>query len=335
MKLEHFVGIDVSKETFTYCLLDQTQQLQEGEIENSDQGVLEFICTIRHLIGTRFEEVVFCMEHTGIYCMILMRHLHSSGARVSVENAYRIKSSLGLTRGKSDKLDARRIAEFAMRFEDRLSYWQPKRKSIKSLQLLEKLRKRLLKAYNQILVPLKEANGFIEEQDLELISKSSHEILGLIESKIKMIEDQIQQIISRDHKLNKIVKQVQSIPGIGPVTAIELLIRTNEFKDFQNAKKLACHVGIAPFEHSSGSSIRGRTRVSHKAHKSLKTLLTLGAMATLCGNNEFRVYYDRKLAEGKNKLSIIICIRNKILHRAFAVVKNDTMYDKNYQYSFG
>jgi len=147
-----------------------------------------------------------------------------------------------------------------------------------------------------------EASGFIDEQDLEMISQPSHEIIKVIQSKIIVIENQIQQIISSDHKLNKMVKQLQSSPGVGPVIAVELVIRTNEFKDFENAKKLACHVGIAPFEYSSGSSIRGRTRVSHKAHKSLKTLLTLGARATLCGNNEFKTYFDRKIDDGKKQI---------------------------------
>jgi len=87
MKLTHFIGIDVSKATFTYCLLNQSRKVQEGEHENSDPGVLEFISIIRFLLGVGFDQIVFCMEHTGVYSMILMRHLHATGARVSVENA--------------------------------------------------------------------------------------------------------------------------------------------------------------------------------------------------------------------------------------------------------
>ncbi|SFE44289.1 transposase, partial [Spirosoma endophyticum] len=95
-------------------------------------------------------------------------------------------------------------------------------------------------------------------------------------------------------------------------------------------KKLACHAGVAPFEHSSGSSVRGKTRVNHHARKSLKTLLHMAAMSALQVKGELQDYYQRKVADGKNKMLVINALRNKLIHRVYAVVKRGKKYDKTY-----
>lgn len=334
MKMTHFVGIDVSKDSFTYCVLENDFLLDQNELRNNQEGVLEFIQYFRRGLQVDFERIIFCMEHTGIYSWIILQNLHAVGATISVENATRIKMSLGLTRGKSDQLDARRIAEFAYRFTDKLSIWRPKSMAIQQLQSLTALRDRLIKVRTQLEVPIKEAANFMEEDTLELMTKPTEAVLKTIESEIQQVEARINQIIDDNLRLKKMVKQITSVPGVGIVTATELIIRTNEFKDFNNAKKLACHVGIAPFEFTSGSSIRGRTKVSPKAHKKLKSLLHMCSMSAISFNNEFQVYYQHKVSLGKNKMSVINAIRNKIIHRIFAIIQNDTMYDKNYQYAF-
>ena len=109
-----------------------------------------------------------------------------------------------------------------------------------------------------------------------------------------------------------------------------MILATNEFKAIDDPKKLACHAGVAPFEHSSGSSVRGKTRVNHHARKLLKTLLHLAAMSALQVKGELREYYLRKVAEGKNKMLIINALRNKLIHRVYAVVKRGEKYDKTY-----
>ena len=334
MKLAYFVGIDISKSSFHFYILRRGTKILAAEMANNLSGILEFIqCIGSHIEGS-LNEVVFCMEHTGIYNLPLLYELHAIGAKISVESANQIKLSLGLQRGKSDLVDAKRIAEYAARFTDKLTYWKPKRKSIQQLQHLSALRDRLVKSKKQLSVPVQEAKDFLDEPEWELIAQPTLEVVELIESKIQGIEQKIQQIIEADRIIKDLVKRITTIPGIGPVTATELIIRSNEFKDFQNAKQLACHVGIAPFEFTSGSSIRGRTRISHKAHKKLKTLLHLGAMSAINRQGEFRIYYNRKLAQGKNKMAVLNAVRNKLIHRAFALVKNNTIYDENYQYPF-
>ena len=125
-----------------------------------------------------------------------------------------------------------------------------------------------------------------------------------------------------------------SIPGVGPAAATEVILATDEFKNFAEPKKLACHAGVAPFEHSSGSSIRGRSRVNQHARKRLKFLFHLAAMSAIRVKGELQTYYQRKVAEGKNKMSILNAVRNKLIHRICAVVKRKQKYDIFYPLSF-
>lgn len=107
------------------------------------------------------------------------------------------------------------------------------------------------------------------------------------------------------------------------------MITTNEFKNIHKAQQYACYAGIAPFEHSSGTSIRGRTRVSHKANKSVKTLLHLAALTAIRYNTDKKNYYNRKIEQGKNKMLVINAVRNKLVHRVFACVTQNRPYEKN------
>jgi len=114
------------------------------------------------------------------------------------------------------------------------------------------------------------------------------------------------------------------------VTAVNLIVHTNEFKKLNDPRKLACYCGIAPFEHSSGSSIRGKTRVSHMANKKLKTNLHMASLSGVRNDTDLKKYYERKTAEGKSKLSVLNAVKNKLIARVIAVVKRGTPYQENY-----
>ena len=130
----------------------------------------------------------------------------------------------------------------------------------------------------------------------------------------------------------RIYKIVTSVDGVGMVTALNLITTTNEFLSINEAKKYACYSGIAPFEHSSGISIRGRTRVSHMANKKVKTMLHMAALAAIQMKGDIKEFYNRKVNEGKNKMCVINAVRNKIIQRVFACVKQDRLFEKNYHF---
>ncbi|MBC3795365.1 IS110 family transposase [Spirosoma utsteinense] len=126
-----------------------------------------------------------------------------------------------------------------------------------------------------------------------------------------------------------------SVPGIGTATATEIVIATNEMKAITDPKKMACHAGVAPFNYQSGSSVRGRPGVSQHARKRLKSLFHLGAMSAIRMKGELQDYYQPvrrcgKVKEGKNKMLVLNAVRNKLIHRVYAVVERGEKYDKNY-----
>jgi transposase len=134
-------------------------------------------------------------------------------------------------------------------------------------------------------------------------------------------EDHIDTIITSMPEWKRNFKLMQTVKGIGPVVNRYIIIYTENFTRFTDPKKFACYAGIAPFEYSSGTSIRGRTRLHPCANKQLKSLLNIAAMGAVRLKGEYKTYFERRTVEGKNKMSTLNIIRNKLLFRIFAVVK--------------
>lgn len=327
------MGCDIAQDTFSFCLRDQSQVLCQGEVPNSKKSIQTWLNELKKVYHVDLTRVIFCLEHTGIYGMILMRTLHTRSLIVCVEGASNIKLSLGLQRGKNDKVDARRIAEYAMRYTDRLKQWKPKREVLERLQLLNGMRSRLIKARNVLKSHTKEVGQFLGKQEHNLLKKGTQASLRGIEVDIKSTDEAIEALIKSDENLKRLSDLVTSVDSIGIVTCSAILVKTNEFQDIREAKKFACTSGVAPFEHSSGKSVRGKTRVSHRAHKDLKTLLHMCAVGAISRKGELQDFYQRKVGQGKNKMSVLNAVRNKLIHRVFAVVRDGVMYQKNYQYN--
>ena len=155
-------------------------------------------------------------------------------------------------------------------------------------------------------------------------------ITGLQKS-IDEIEKQITVTIKSDESINNNYKLLLSVPGIGPVTATYILCCTNNFAGKITGKQLACYAGVAPFQETSGKSLKGRNKVHKMANKELKSLLHMCALSTIKCYPEFRDYYDRKVNEGKHPNSVLNAICNKIVLRVVAVVNNQKDYVENYE----
>jgi len=332
MESKFFLGCDISQETFNYCLRDRSGILVEGVVANNLKSIKTWLNQLKKDSKWKISEILFCIEHTGVYGSILLRELSQRSLVVCMENALNIKLSLGLQRGKNDKIDAQRIAEYAMRFTDRLNRWQPKREVLVKLQLLIRMRERLVKAKADISRFNKDAMRFLTKQESELILKGTKKPIDALSAQIKKNDQDIVRLIEQDENLNRLAELITSVDGVGMVTCSAVLVKTNEFKDIKNSKKLACTAGIAPFDHSSGKSVRGKPRVSHNAHKDLKKLLHLGAVSVISRKGVLQDYYLRKVGEGKNKMLVLNAVRNKLVSRIYAVVRDGVTYQKNYQY---
>ena len=161
--------------------------------------------------------------------------------------------------------------------------------------------------------------------------KQSERQIKLLKDQVKQTEHQIEMAIKEDEQLQKSLRLLCSIPGIGLVTAIALILATNNFTTFDNGRKFASYCGVAPFEHTSGSSIRGRTKTSHLANKQIKSLLSNCAATAIQFDEELRIYFHRKVGEGKSrwgttKMVVLNAVRAKLINRAFATVNRGTEY---------
>lgn len=150
----------------------------------------------------------------------------------------------------------------------------------------------------------------------------------MLKEQIKKCNQQIELLIQQDQQLGHQNQLLCSVPGVGKVIAAQVIAYTYGFTKFKDWRKFACYVGTAPFPYQSGTSVRKRTQVSSIANKKLKALLSMGAVNTLKTENEYHVYYRKKISEGKHHMVVINATRNKLISRMFAVIRRDTPYVK-------
>jgi transposase len=325
-KFTYFIGIDVSRNKLDYAVLKDKQLVVHRETSNKPEAILAFVTELKTLTDFKISKAVFCMEQTGFYCNHLLNVLKKLKAYVAVENPVQIKNSLGLLRGKNDKIDAIRIAQYAQRNKTELKRWTPRRPIVVQLMNLIAIRNRLLGVSVALKTPLKEQLTFIKKGIQHESIQSCKRSLTAIEEDLFDINTSIESLINADDRLNRLKKLITSVPSIGPVTAIQIIICTNEFRDINNPKKFACYAGVAPFKRESGKMI-GRAKVSHVANKKIKSLLHICAMGSLRYNKELIAYYERKTkTEGKPKMAVINAIRYKLILRVFACVNQDRCF---------
>ena len=328
-KFTYFIGIDVSKSKLDICVSRDQKIIFEACIENTLKALTAFKKRIQKM-NILPENTLFCCEHTGIYVNNLITWTDQCDYKLWIENALQIKKSIGLQRGKNDSIDAQRIAMYAFRYQDKAVIFQQPRKVIEELKHLLTTRQRLVKTKKQLKVPLQELKTHIDKSMYKNVDICSQDSIKGIEKSLKKIDHRIEQIVKQDEKLTKTVGFATSVHGVGMITATSIIAYTNEFKGIQSGKQLACYVGVVPFAHRSGSSIQGKSRVSHLANKSLKTLLHMCAISAKTHSSICRAYYERKIADGKHKMAVINAIRHKIVRRIYACVSNQRMYEENY-----
>ncbi len=339
MQFSYVLGVDISKDWFHVCLMDKRFKIiMEREVVNRSDQIMEFISELLSQHGVdEIGSIFMCMEHTGLYINNLVRNWMIKGGQLAVIPATKISDRLAGRQGwaeKTDFIDARRIAEYGIRFSDKLERYALKNNTLELIQGLQRQRKRLLDVINLLEVPVAESKIFDNTNIAEQLEKNQKRSLKALNVDLEKIEEMMDKIIKKDPNLNRIYKLITSVPGVGPITAFEMIIATEGFIKFtpDQAKKFARYAGVVPLKHRSGKSTRKRSKTTKKANSRIKPLLTMGARSLIRGKNAIGEYYQRKIIEGKPHFSVINAIRNKLILRIFAVVRNDTMYVSDYQF---
>jgi transposase len=330
---KNFVGIDISKLFFDVALLkaDQPGVILHQQFKQSLKGFLEMKEWLKKYEALLNDETIFCMEYTGIYNTALINYLHVEKAFVWVEMAIRIKKSQGFERGGNDKTDSIKIAKYAFRYQENKQLWSPTDGSLIAIKHLISQRDRIVDAIKKLTVPineLKEIGCLNEAKKMEGLQKTA---IKNLEKAKENIEAEIVKIVNQDKELSAKVNRIKSIKGIGQVTAIAFLVYTKGFTSFVNAKELACYCGVVPFiKKQSGISIKSTPRVSPFANQKLKCLLHLSALSAIKYDTSLKAYYERKILGGKNKMSVINAVRNKLVLRIYAILRDNRDFEENY-----
>lgn len=318
------IGIDISAKTLDLCI-KKGESKEFIEIENS-------VSSIKKLLKNYTKEAyktIVSMENTGRYNWNLYEVLEKMDFEVFVIHPFHLKKSLGLIRGKNDKVDAERISIFTEKNKEELTPWKPCSEELKQIKIIASERKSKIKSRAKLMQQQKEYQIFNK-------SKLKNKLLAMCKTNIKLLTKQIseleelmEQTINKDEQLLQQIERMRTVPGVGKVLSSALLAKTEGFTLYTEPRKLACCAGVVPFNYQSGTSIKSKYKVSHLADKSLKTLLHMAAMRAVRLECDLKYYYQRKVAEGKNKMSVLNAVRNKIIHIIFALIKNKTNYKNN------
>jgi len=326
------IGIDISKLTLDVNLLNsETFESEHLVIENTPKAIKSFVKTLQkrkmNLIQT-----LFCCENTGIYTNHLSFMLSELELDLWIVPAVEIKRSKGISRGKNDKTDAKDIALYSYRNIDKLKLFTLVGIDIQKLKILYTEREKQLKSL-LLMDTTKENEGFVAKEIYKEVSSINKSLISFIKKSISKIEGRIKEIIKLNAELKKQSDLVKSVVGVGEQTSIYLIIATKGFTAFKTWRQFACYAGIAPFEYSSGTTIKGRTKVNHMADKKIKSLLQMCAMTSIKYDSQLKEYYEKKKNEGKNSMLVMNNIRCKIISRVFATVNRGTPFINTYKFA--
>jgi len=329
MKINETAGIDVGKMKNEIRI--HTSQKYKS-FDNTVKGITSMVKWTISKSNYRKEEILFAFEHTGIYSQQLSVYLTENGYNYVMLPGLEIRRSMGITRGKDDKVDAKKIALYAYRRKDELEPYKLPEKNVVEIKKMLHLREKLVKQRSGYKATLGEYKSFLKRKENSMLFSVHEKMIKELTKQIDKIDNSLMDIVNKDEKLKKLYKLITSIKGIGAQTALFMIAYTGGFTRFETWRKFASYCGIAPFPNTSGTSLRGRTKVSNLANKKIKSLLDLCAKSSIQWNSEMKVYYEKRIAEGKSKMGTINIIRNKLLSRIFATVKRGTPYVNTLNY---
>jgi len=311
-----YFGIDIS------CLVFDVTDSEGNyyQFKNNEFGFKKF----SKLLGCNSHCV---MEATGYYHYQLAYHLLELGTKVSVENPLSVKRfiQMGLSKVKTDKSDSKLICAYAEQVE--LKLWKGNSKNdIECLQIV-----RTLSVYTKQSTMLKNklhGEAVLGNPSKEVV-RSLKRSLKQLQKEMADLEDKLLALVKTEHQ--DLLTRLKTIPGIGPKTAIMLIVLTGGFNRFTNASELCSYAGLTPVIRQSGSSVKGRPRISKMGNQKLRNLLFMCSFNACKYNRACRDLYERIVAKGKSKKLALIAVCNKLLKQAYAIAKSGLIYDGNYK----
>lgn len=320
------VGIDISKTTIDASIT------RKGEKVVNHDSFLNKLFGFKQLVKwiMKFEKegdmVLVCMEHTGYYGQKLSEYLKGEKIDISQINPLKIKMSLGFRREKSDKSDSKAIAMYGLKFQDEMDINNLTDGVFLDLQLLLAHRRRLQDKMLDFQRQEKHLKDCMTSSYAKQIIRNLRLNRKHLKKQFVQAEDHLEDYVHKYPELEKNYHLLMSIPGVGNMIALHTLMYTHNFERISCPRKFACYCGVAPFKNESGTSVRKGTRTSFYANKIMKSILVFGAMNAVKWDPELKAYYQRKVEEKNNKMLVLNAVKNKLIHRMYAVVRRGSPF---------
>ncbi len=320
------LGVDVSKLTLDICCADLNKHVK---VDNNSKGFAVFKKWCKGL-GIDLSKTIIVLEFTGGYEYRFLQFCESLSIDYCRLPGLEIKNSMGMTRGKNDQADAYRIRQYGQDRVRRLEPSNPIRPDILNLKQLISFRKKLVRENAGLQSFVNERRHMYELPENDPILLISQKKIEANNQDIKQVEKAIKEAIKSDESMWCNYRIISSIKGIGKVNAWMTIAYTENFTSFTDPRKYAVFVGVIPFGKDSGTSLKGRKKFSHLAHKELKQELNQAAKTAAIHDPEIRAYAERKL---KNKVYPLVLnnVKFKLILRMFSLVKRGEMYVENYR----
>ncbi|WP_430812979.1 MULTISPECIES: IS110 family transposase [unclassified Carboxylicivirga] len=313
-------GIDLAKEKFDVNFIDLNGKERNRQVKNKVAAISKFLLELS-------TSDVLVAEYTGAYGDLLVYLSNQLNISIALVPGYTIKHSLGLVKGKSDPVDARRIRDYGERFFDKLKFKMYDDETVVELKALYSLRSQLVKSRKSLRTG-EHSRSQVPMQSIAVNAHIKNTLLAL-NKEIESLDTEIELLIKANKATKENYELAVSIKGIGPVIAADLIIKTGNFSNIDTARKAASYAGVCPFPNASGKMV-GKSKTSPFADKKLKSLLYMGAKAAVKHNKEYRLYYQKKKQEGKPHYLIMNNVSNKMLRTIYSVIKNKTPYRQDF-----
>lgn len=318
-KTTNYVGVDISKLSFDVAIENEKGKYNHYKLTNDANGFKEFL----KLLDNQKDCCV--MEASGPYYLKLATFLNKRGVDVSVINPLVIRrfSQMRMMRAKTDKKDAAMIAEYGK--TEKPNVWEPEATYVLELKQMQAYVEQLNKS----------RTGFIRQQEAfsqntvksTFMNKSLEKMVENINQEISKIEAKMEILLKIHHE--KLFEQIQSIPGLGKKTSMQLIVLSGGFTKFDNYKQLTSYVGLSPRIFESGTSVKGKAKICKMGMSRIRAMLYVCAWTAKKCNRACRELYDRLVAKGKAKKLALIAVANKLLKQAFAVATKNEFYLEN------
>lgn len=315
------LGIDIAKEKFDIALYQGKELVGSGQFANNAAG---FKKLSQWLNNKAAGQVKACLEATGRYGDALALHLHQADHQVSRVNPARVKkyAESQLQRNKTDQLDARIIADFCRTQEP--SLWTPPACEKRELQEMVRRLSTLIKEQTR------EQNRLTSGIESQVVKESIEANLEFLAAQIAQLEQQIQSHIAQHPGLKRGKDLLTSIKGIGDKTAAIILGELPEVDNFDHVGQVVAYVGLSPEQHTSGSSVHKRSKLTKTGNQNLKTALYFPALSAIRHNPIVKALAERLQEKGKEKMVIVGAAMRKLLQLAYGVLKSGQPFDPDY-----